>query len=130
MNEYINEIIEMGVKDQDFRKKFIEAFKAKDGSSEKLGKEMTAMDAKHTKALKRILKEIGFPTISKVGRDCAQYAWLIVQHSPDHKFMRQYLKQMEQHLFKDVEKGWYQRLVDRLLIYDGKEQIYGTHSKL
>jgi len=49
-----------------------------DGSAEKLGKEMTAMDAEHTEALKRILKEIGFPTISKVGRDCAQYAWLIV----------------------------------------------------
>ena len=130
MNEYINEIIEMGVKDQDFRKKFIEAFRAKDGSAEKLGEEMTAMDAKHTKVLKRILKEIGFPTISKVGRDCAQYAWLIVQHSPDHKFMERYLKQMEKHIFKDVEKGWYQRLVDRLLIYDEKEQIYGTQSRL
>lgn len=128
--ELIDKIIEMGIEDQEIRKRYMDTLGEDPKSTKELIEEMRIIDSKNTETLREILKKIGFPTISRVGRKCAKYAWLIVQHSPDDEFMQDYLEQMEEYVFKEVEKGWYRRLVDRVLIRKGRKQVYGTQHKL
>lgn len=42
-----------------------------------------SIDVKHTARMQRIVAEIGWPTVSKVGEHASHMAWLLVQHA-DH----------------------------------------------
>lgn len=50
------------------------------------------VDLKNTKRLKKIIEKFGWPTISKVGKEASNAAWLLVQHADnDPKFQQKCL---------------------------------------
>jgi len=75
--------------------------------------------------MRKIVADIGLPTISKVGEKASNNAWLLVQHSPDRKFQKEYLDLLGKNI-SDVNKANIAYLDDRLRMFEGKPQLYGT----
>ncbi len=75
--------------------------------------------------MKNLIKEIGLPTISKVGKVASYNAWLLVQHSPDLEFQKEYLKLLKENR-NDINLANIAYLEDRVLMYEKKPQLYGT----
>lgn len=115
------ELLERMQIEQTLRKKWEENLK-----NELFLDEVRQVDRDNTMFLKKIIARYGWPKISDVGKDVAEAAWLIAQHSPDKDFLRNCLKLMQQNP-KEVEPFNLARSVDRVRIYDGKQQYYGTH---
>jgi hypothetical protein len=85
------------------------------------------IDANNTKWLKTVLDQHGWPTRSLVGKDGANAAWLLVQHADrDVKFQRQCLDQMAKLPKDEIAPQEVAYLTDRVLLAEGKKQLYGT----
>lgn len=88
--------------------------------------EMEAVHRANSSALQRIITEIGYPTISKVGNKASGAAWLIVQHAigePD--FMEAcFLLMVDSRDDLDFKNIAY--LHDRIQVYKSQPQKYGT----
>ncbi|MCQ4042552.1 DUF6624 domain-containing protein [Streptantibioticus rubrisoli] len=86
------------------------------------------LTARHGDRLGEIMDEYGWPTAALVGEEAARAAWLIAQHADRQlDVQRRALRLMEQ----VVAEGTAGRrelafLRDRVLVNDGREQIYGT----
>jgi hypothetical protein len=86
------------------------------------------LTAQHGDRLGEIMDEYGWPTAALVGEEAARAAWLIAQHADRQlDVQRRALRLMEQ----AVAEGTADRralafLRDRVLVNDGREQIYGT----
>lgn len=65
-----DELLSMGAQDQAV---------LKDGNKSEA--EQRAIFAAHTARLKELIKENGWPRLSKVGAEASQAAWLLVQHA-------------------------------------------------
>ncbi|ALA80760.1 hypothetical protein I5U59_12605 [Stenotrophomonas maltophilia] len=78
--------------------------------------------------LKTVIAEKGWPTRSKVGRDGAKAAWLLVQHADqDPDFQAQVLPLIE-HAAQagEADRADVALLTDRVLVAQGKPQRYGS----
>lgn len=89
---------------------------------------MQTVDKRNTKRMKKIVSEYGWPTKRKVGADGTRAAWLLVQHADlDPVFQRLCLEKMTpfqesgEVMLEDVAY-----LSDRVLVNEGKPQVYGT----
>ena len=89
--------------------------------------EEKALDERHTERMKEIVGQIGWPSISKVGKDGAQFAWLLVQHA-DHapEFQVHCLHMMRELPEGDIKPWQIAYLEDRVNVNTGKPQRYGT----
>jgi hypothetical protein len=97
---------------------------------EKLAKMGQAVDSKNTVWLQGIVEKHGWPTISLVGKEGADAAWLLVQHADkDRKFQRQCLDLMAALPKDEVSQSKIAYLTDRVLLAEGKNQMYGTQLK-
>jgi hypothetical protein len=115
--EIAAELIAMAKEDQEMRIKAMPDMSLWDDN----------IDHKNTKRLKAIVEEIGWPTVTKVGSEASQKAWLLVQHATeDPDFMKHCLGLMKAAPAGDVAPTNIALLEDRLLTMDGKPQIYGT----
>jgi hypothetical protein len=86
-----------------------------------------SLDRKNTRRMKQIIKAIGWPSISKVGKRAASAAWLLAQHADhDPKFQRQCLTLMKGQSKDDVPRHDIAYLEDRVLLNEGKKQKFGT----
>lgn len=88
--------------------------------------EMEAVHQKNSQTLRLIIKQIGYPTISKVGHQASGAAWLIIQHSigePDF-MLNCYTLILENK--EDISSENIAYLHDRILMYQSKPQKYGT----
>jgi hypothetical protein len=83
------------------------------------------IDEKNTQRIKQIIEEIGYPTISKVGKTASFNTWLLVQHSPDQSFRSSCL-QLMQNEKNDINPQNIAYLEDRLNMLQNKPQRYGT----
>lgn len=86
------------------------------------------IDTENTQWLDAAVAKHGWPGKSMVGTDGAQAAWLLVQHADrDPKFQRRCLD-LVQEAFKKGETTGQQvaYLTDRVLVNEGKKQLYGT----
>jgi hypothetical protein len=94
---------------------------------EKITAECEKVDGENTKWLMQVIDERGWPTIAMVGKDGANAAWLLVQHA-DHnvKFQRKCLDLMTKLPKVEVSRSELAYLTDRVLLAEGKNQIYGT----
>ena len=91
------------------------------------GSEMHLVDSKNTARIKEIVAEFGWPTKSLVGEDGATAAWLLVQHADrDTKFQRRCLDLMKAAPKGEVSSVEVAYLTDRVLVNEGKKQLYGT----
>lgn len=124
MNEEIEKVIypeieiallEMGRKDQEALQK---------GQAPQVFEELTRINSERMKA---IVDQIGWPTISKVGKEGSRNAWLLVQHSDhDREFQRRILEMMKKEPAGEVKPSNIAYLEDRVLVAAGKNQRYGT----
>ncbi len=78
--------------------------------------------------LKSVIAEKGWPTRSKVGRDGAKAAWLLVQHADqDPAFQAEVLPLIEQAARAgEADRADVALLTDRVLVAQGKPQRYGS----
>lgn len=92
---------------------------------------MRTLDADNAEALRRIIRECGgWPGHSLVGKEAAEGAWLIAQHS-DLDLQLTCLDLLTRAV--DQEEATHEQLAlltDRVLMWQGKPQIYGTQYHL
>ena len=89
------------------------------------------IDSVLTRRLRRIVAEHGWPGVSVVGREAAQAAFLIVQHSPSDAFQRESLPLLEAAVAAGEASGAdVAMLTDRIRVHDGKPQLYGTQFRI
>lgn len=116
------EIIVMRNKDQWMRKEYIDS-----GMSEELQRQLKQLDQSHTVKLKAIIHTYGWPGIKIVGEDGSEAMWLLVQHTPDKNFQKAALEKLRIAVMKkDASPVNLAYLEDRVLMNEGKMQIYGT----
>ena len=89
--------------------------------------QITEIDTGNTEWLKEIVAEGGWPTYSEVGIDGGDAAWLLVQHADaDSQFQRKCLELMTELPKEEISQPNLAYLTDRVLLAEGKSQIYGT----
>ena len=90
---------------------------------------MQALDTANTERMRAIVTRYGWPGPELVGRDGAEAAFLLVQHA-DHAFQKEMLPLVEKaYRSAGLSGESYALLVDRVLVGDGKPQVYGTQAK-
>lgn len=94
----------------------------------KVAEEMASIDAKNTARMKEIIQEHGWPGKSLVSEAGAHDAWLLVQHADrDRAFQKQCLELLRVAVAKNEASGKdLAYLTDRVLVGEGKKQVYGT----
>jgi len=94
--------------------------------------QLKKLHTENTKRAIEIVREGGWPAISQVGEEGSDAMWLIVQHSVlDPEFMLSCIPQLERLVHEGEAKGWQLAfLQDRVLMLQGKPQIYGTQHEL
>jgi|SRR3989344_706148 len=97
----------------------------------KLVTEMKTVDGKSTNALKKIVKTHGWPRVSLVGKKGAYNAWLLAQHATHNlKFQKSCLVLLELAVKeRQADPAQLALLKDRVLVQEGKNQVYGTQFK-
>jgi uncharacterized protein DUF6624 len=94
---------------------------------DKLTGALEKIDKENTGWLKELVAKSGWPTKTQVGDDGAHAAWLLVQHADaEPKFQRQCLDLMTRLPKEQVSLRNVALLTDRVLLHEGKKQIYGT----
>lgn len=110
-------------KDQAARQQAIE-----EGNTEQAWARTVPVDRDNTAWLKDVVAHKGWPTRSMVGLEASKAAFLIAQHATlDPAFQEQVLMLMQAALErKEADPADYALLKDRVLLHQGKPQIYGT----
>ncbi len=92
------------------------------------GVDPAKVDRENTEFLKKVCEKHGWPGKSLVGEDAAAAAWLLAQHADlDPEFQAKCLDLMKTAFGKgDVTGQHLAYLTDRVLLKQGKKQIYGT----
>jgi hypothetical protein len=91
-----------------------------------LEERMLSIDSRNTERLKEIVRRYGWPRPGLVGRDGADAAFLLLQHSPDLAFQKKMLPLVRRAYEAWELKAWdYALLLDRVLVREGKPQVYG-----
>lgn len=87
--------------------------------------EMERVHRRHAALLDEIINAIGYPTVSKVGQEANESAWLIVQHAISEPF---FMKKCYKLLSEDPDASPEQLayLYDRICYFEGRPQKYGT----
>ena len=94
-------------------------------------RQMADVDADNTSFLKKIIAERGWPGRSLVGRDAADAAFLILQHSPDTAFQAKTLPIIEKAYAEGEAEGQQVALLtDRVAVQRGQPQTYGTQASV
>lgn len=97
----------------------------------KLAATANKADEENTTWLKQVVDDCGWPTRTLVGNDGASAAWLLVQHADaDPKFQRKCLDLMVALPKNEVSQTDIAYLTDRVLLAEGKKQIYGTQCSM
>lgn len=117
----IDEINEMHKVDQEMRSRYM-----KDDVDMDVN-----VDVENTKRAKEIVEEIGYPTISKVGREASYNFWILVQHADhDKEFQKYCLGLMREIPKEDVEQSNIAYLEDRIRLGEGRPLLYGTQYRI
>jgi len=117
-----DELSEMVTRDQAARNSFLSSLDASRQA------ELAATDAANLAKLKSIVAKFGFPTLSMVGREGVQDAWLLTQHADtDLAFQKQVLALIQAQRQREVRPGDIAMLEDRIRVNEGKPQRYGSN---
>jgi len=118
-NELSRELLRRSAIDQEMRNKVI-------GSGD-MSLWDDELDKQNTDYLEKIVNEDCWPTISKVGDEASQAAWLLVQHA-DHKpeFQAECLELLKTLPDTEVRPANVAYLEDRVRVAQGRPQLYGT----
>ena len=90
-------------------------------------KQIPISDSLNLIRVEQIIKEYGYPGISLVGPETNEAAYYVIQHSTKiDKYLSLIKKAADK---KELRFTLYAQMLDRSLMYKGKEQIYGTQGK-
>jgi hypothetical protein len=118
------ELLTMGREDQAIRNQRIQ--NGSDVSDKAIEQRSVAIDAHSTARMKEIVKRYGWPGPELVGRDGADAAFLLIQHSPELAFQQAMLPQVRRSYQSGNLSAWnYALLLDRVLTREGRPQVYG-----
>ena len=126
------ELENMMEEDQRFRTR-VEDVEKKYGPNSKeleaLWKEQTDLDKRLLRRVEEIIKEYGWPGKSLVGPNASLAAFLVIQHA-DYEYQKKYFPLMNEAMKKgEIEPRHLALLEDRILMREGKKQIYGSQLK-
>jgi len=94
---------------------------------QRLTAKVKAVDEDNTKWIESVVEKHGWPTSTLVGKDGAEAAWLLVQHADaEPKLQRRCLDLMATLQKDEVSQSNLAYLTDRVLLAEGKKQLYGT----
>ena len=90
--------------------------------------ELAEVDHVNRAWLKEVVDKTGWPGASRVGPDGAHAAWLLVQHADaDRPFQKRCLELLRAAVAAGEAEGKdLAYLTDRVLVGEGKKQVYGT----
>lgn len=90
--------------------------------------QMVRTDATNLARVQAILAQYGYPGKSLVGAPTNEAAWYVIQHAPD--LIPQYLPMMKAAAEAgELPFSRYATMLDRQLMFEGKEQLYGTQAR-
>ena len=125
--ELRRELLERRERDSSIRNRVIRS--GAENPDPALAAEMRKIDHDNTVRMKEIVREHGWPGPELVGRDGTSAAWLLVQHSTP-EFQKEMLPLVkEAFLAKKLPGSNYALLLDRVLVHEGKPQLYGSQGK-
>jgi hypothetical protein len=114
--------------DQGIRKKFMEAMQAHEKIDPSLYGEMHRIDSSNQAWVIDKLQEYGWPEKNKVGDNAARAVFLVVQHA-ELPVIETYYPQLQALADrKEASAVHAAMMLDRMLMYQGKKQIYGTQA--
>ncbi len=122
------ELLSMARDDQQIRVAIAQQWKKAGQGDQELHEQMVEIDARNTNRMREIVEQYGWPGKNLVLADGANAAWLLVQHADhDVEFQKQCLELLTQ-AAQEGEADWdhVAYLTDRVLVAEGKEQLYGT----
>lgn len=90
-------------------------------------KQIPVIDSLNLARVEQIIKQFGYPGLSLVGPKTNEAAYYVIQHSTKIDTYLQLIKKTADK--KEIEYTLYAMMLDRSLMYKGKEQIYGTQGK-
>ncbi|MDX9909157.1 MAG: hypothetical protein RBS23_06820 [Mariniphaga sp.] len=122
------EVREMFKKDQYIRGYSIQAIKLKKNKHiiDSIDYVAQIIDSINVKKLIRIMDEVGYPGTNIVSGECRDDAFFIIQHASleiQKKYLPDIIDAVENNQVSGITVAF---LIDRILISDGKKQLYGT----
>ncbi|UEG52926.1 hypothetical protein LLH06_18430 [Mucilaginibacter daejeonensis] len=98
--------------------------RSSDGLFMFLVNDMQRVDSLNMLEVEGIIKKYGYPGASLVGTPTNEVAWNVIQHSPHIKDHIELIRKAAAK--KEIPFTLYAKMQDRLLMDEGKEQVYGT----
>jgi hypothetical protein len=121
------ELLKRLERDQAIRDEWIK--KRTDTHGARLEARMRDIDSSNNTRMKEIVKEFGWPGPELVGEDGRDAAFILIQHG-DYQFQKEVLPLVREAYRADKLPGqFYALLLDRVLVREGKPQVYGTQAK-
>ena len=121
------ELLEMVKKDQDIRREWIR--QGVDHPDKEVQARMEAIDAHNLARLKELVLLFGWPGPALAGVDGTEAAFLLVQHGR-FPFQKEMLPRIRTAYRSGKLPGQdYALLLDRVLVNEGRPQVYGTQAK-
>jgi hypothetical protein len=120
------EILARGKRDQEIRLEVIR--QGNEHAPADVLERMIAIDKDNREWLKAIVHQHGWPGPESVGNQATEIAWLLVQHA-DLEFQKECLPQIrDAYMAGALSGGNFALLQDRILVGEGKPQIYGSQA--
>lgn len=89
--------------------------------------QISVKDSSNLHRVEQIIKQYGYPGLSLVGPKTNEVAFFVIQHSTKIDTYLQLIKKAADN--REIVFPLYAMMLDRSLMYRGKEQIYGTQGK-
>lgn len=89
-------------------------------------KQIPISDSLNLVRIEQIIKQFGYPGLSLVGPETNEAAYYVIQHSAKIDKYIPLIKKVADK--KELRFALYAKMLDRSLMYKGKEQIYGTQA--
>jgi hypothetical protein len=119
-------------KDQGIRVLLMDARKKygkDDKRTQSIDKIMISIDKQDAVYVKHIIDTYGWLSSDDIGEDANETLFLCIQHVNDLEVQTKYLPILKKAVEDGNAKGWqYAFLTDRILMNEGKKQIYGTQT--
>lgn len=114
--------------DQGIRILFSEAMKSGNEVPDSLFEKMDIIDASNQAWVKSRLEEYGWPEKSKIGENAALALFLVIQHAELNDIETYYPQLQQLADMGEAHPAHAAMMLDRMLMYQGKKQVYGTQA--
>lgn len=123
-DQIYRELMQSDVSQEQKEKVMKEKNLSKEDVTDRLWSLMDEQDKVNLEKVEKIISQYGYPGKSLVGEPENETAWFVIQHSPKINQYMPVIKTAADH--KEIPFRLYAMMLDRQLMDDGKEQIYGT----